>query len=111
MTDTDATPPRSRPGGAWLLAALALAAAALAAWQSAPRLSAWWTGSAEQVEPSPLDDRLAADPEQRAPEGAPPLRRFFVTDAPGSFADLASRFLGRAPEHLDRADLAWYAER
>jgi hypothetical protein len=34
-----------------------------------------------------------------------------VTDAPGPFADVAARFLGRVPEHLDQADLAWHAER
>jgi len=56
--------------------------------------------------------RLAAHPDTAAPpSAAPPLRRFFVTDVPGPFADVAARFLGRAPEHLDRADLAWYAER
>lgn len=60
VTDTDATSPRSRSGSAWLLTGFALAAAALAAWQFAPRLSTWWSDSAAQAEPSPLDDRLAA---------------------------------------------------
>ena len=55
--------------------------------------------------------RLDADRALRAPDGTPPARRFFVTDAPGPFADVAARFLGRAPEQLDQADLGWYAER
>ena len=55
--------------------------------------------------------RLDADRDRAAPPGTAPLRRFFVTDAPGPFADVAARFLGRAPEALDQADLAWHAER
>lgn len=55
--------------------------------------------------------RLADDPDQAAPAGHAPVRRFFVTDVPGPFADVAARFLGRAPESLDQTDLAWHAER
>lgn len=56
--------------------------------------------------------RLDGDARLAAPAGARSAapRRFFVTDAPGPFLEIAERFLGRPLHHLDRADLAWYAD-
>lgn len=55
-------------------------------------------------------ERLASDPGLAAPEGAVgagavDAHRFFVTDFPGPFVDVAERFLGRPIGRLDRADL------
>lgn len=60
VTEPDATPPRSRLGGAWLLVGLALAAGVVATWQLAPRVPAWLSDAPGQGEASPLDERLAA---------------------------------------------------
>lgn len=56
--------------------------------------------------------RLDAEPQLAAPPGglAVGKRRFFVTDAPAPFLEIAERFLGRRLDHLDRADLSWYAD-
>jgi glutamate racemase len=48
--------------------------------------------------------RLASDRRlAHAPGTTPP--RFFVTDAPGPFLDVAQRFLGEPVAHLERAEL------
>ena len=59
--------------------------------------------SAESVA-SEVRRRLAEDRQlAHGPGGSAP--RFFVTDAPGPFLDVARRFLGGAIEHLERAEL------
>jgi hypothetical protein len=48
--------------------------------------------------------RLASDRRlAHAPGTTPP--RFYVTDAPGPFLDVAQRFLGEPVLHLERAEL------
>jgi glutamate racemase len=59
--------------------------------------------SAESVA-SEVRRRLTEDRQlAHGPGGSPP--RFFVTDAPGPFLDVARRFLGGAIEHLEQATL------
>lgn len=59
MTDSAATPTRSRLGGAWLLTGLALAAGVVATWQLAPRIPAWLAEETADA-PTPQDERIAA---------------------------------------------------
>jgi glutamate racemase len=47
-------------------------------------------------------ERLAREPALAAAAGAHAAHRFFVTDAPEPFRDVAERFLGRPVTHLER---------
>lgn len=61
--------------------------------------------SAESVAAA-VRDRLRAEPDLAAPtHGYEAGHRFYVTDVPGPFVDVAERFLGRELRHLERADL------
>lgn len=61
--------------------------------------------SAESVA-AEVRERLVNDPDLAAPPD-PGIRehRFFVTDDPGPFVNVAERFLGRALDHLEQASL------
>jgi glutamate racemase len=60
--------------------------------------------SAESVS-AEVHDWFAGDAVLRAPKTARPSARFYVTDAPGPFLNVAERFLGRPVDLIGRSRL------